>query len=92
MTSYTISNTNMSKKDLMELYSQAKSEFDYDFQDLDIIFNVALNTKYFPNIKMSKHTSEKLYLEKWVKGYYDAQTKGYDAQTKGYRQVNDAPA
>mgnify|MGYP000858723543 CR=1 FL=1 len=73
MPSYTITNTTVSIETLRQYYSDAKeSLLCSNWEDLDLIFEIALsNMDRFPNINLTGQLSPKLYIEKWVKGYWD---------------------
>lgn len=73
MASYTIANTTVSSETLRQYYSDAKESLLYNnLQDLDSIFEIALsNMDRFPNINLTGQQSPKIYIEKWVKGYWD---------------------
>lgn len=74
MASYTISSTQLHDAMLMQCYQQEKSKYTaFDFADLDIIFNVALNARdRFPNINIPGQPNEFQYISRWVHGYYEA--------------------
>lgn len=74
MPSYTIASENFSHDALRRYYTYAKELCRLqDGGDLDYIFNVALdNPDRFPGINLTVTRNAQNYLERWVKGYYDA--------------------
>lgn len=74
MSSYTIANRNVNYEKLKDSYAQAKSNLPFfDWSDLDKIFEIAINNPdRFPGIKLPGNQTPAAYIERWVKGYYDA--------------------
>lgn len=74
MPSYTIANKNLATEQLQRIYAYAKKVYLFtDGCDLDYIFNVALNNpSFFPNINLTGQQSPEAYIDRWIKGYYDA--------------------
>lgn len=61
---------NMAKK---EILSQDGEYSEFDFTDLDYIFNTACqNRTLFPNINMEKNSKPKEYIHRWVLTYCNA--------------------
>lgn len=93
MASYTITNTSLSKEVLLEFYTSAKSNYEYNWEELDFIFNIALeNPDRFPGININNDVSEQIYIEKWVKGYYDAQNNLPSTRTANPKSACTDPA
>ncbi len=74
MPSYTIANSGFDAQDLRAAYARAKNSLPgYDWSDLDYIFEIALaNRDRFPGINLTGRQTPETYIERWVKGYYDA--------------------
>ena len=74
MASYTIANESLNFEMLRRVYTYAKSLCPgIDWTDLDYIFNVACaHQDRFPGINLKGNQTPELYIERWVKGYYDA--------------------
>ena len=76
MPSYTIANETFDVGQLRRIYLYAKSQYsDMNFKwgDLDLIFKIACEHKdRFPSINLQGTQSPENYIERWVKGYYDA--------------------
>lgn len=74
MAKYNIQKTNADNSKLKGYYEEAKKEFSFQNDDLDIIFNTLLDNKgLFPNINLKKQ-DEQAYLKAWVKEYNDGIT------------------
>ena len=74
MLSYSICEFALSNEELTQYYTDAKANYPLEnFGDLDLIFSVALaNRDRFPSINLTGIRNPRTYLERWVKGYYDA--------------------
>lgn len=74
MSSYTIANRDVNYEQLKDSYTQAKSNLPcFDWSDLDKIFEIAINNPdRFPGINLPGNQTPATYIERWVKGYYDA--------------------
>lgn len=72
MASYDINATTLSKDELRFLFNDAINQYsNFDWHDLRLIFEVAIDALgNFPNINST--VDEQTYINKWVKGYYDA--------------------
>ena len=74
MSSYTIANEDCVIETLREYYRIASNMYAIDSTtDLDYIFNIALNNPdRFPAIFITTQKTPQNYIDRWVKGYYDA--------------------
>ncbi len=74
MPSYTIANETLNYDSLKLIYSYAKTLCPQtDWTDLDYIFDVTYHHQdRFPGINLQGEQNIQLYMERWVKGYYDA--------------------
>lgn len=75
MSKYTIANQEFNEDELRTIYNKAKQQLDqkFNWEDLDFIFAIALKNKdRFPAINPQGEQNYELYIERWVKGYYDA--------------------
>ena len=74
MPSYSIASTRMTSDILRCTYQAEKQQYQaFDFTDLDCIFEVALVLRdRFPNISIPGTPSEIVYIERWVRNYYEA--------------------
>lgn len=74
MASYTIAYENLNLSVLEAAYTHAKSLCPLrDWGDLDFIFDIAChNPDRFPGIHLQGIQTPEFYIERWVKGYYDA--------------------
>ena len=76
MPSQIITNFDVNDERLQFIYSETKGNYsNFQFQDLDIIFNIALQNKaLFPAINMPSPPSINAFIARWVKGYVDARS------------------
>ena len=74
MASYTIANKTLDLDMLKSSYAYVKSLCsETDWTDLDLLFAVACNHQdRFPGINLQGTQTPELYIERWVKNYYDA--------------------
>ena len=74
MASYSIANLQIDDDTLRAWYVMAIRRYrGVDWTDLNWIFEVALDQRdRFPGINLQGENNPQLYIEKWVKGYYDA--------------------
>lgn len=74
MPSYNISMLDIDNDKIMDCYIRAKKGIDYfDWKDLDLIFEVALNKRdRFPTINLTGDSNLQMYMNRWVKNYHDA--------------------
>lgn len=74
MASYTISGSDLNLERLSAAYARAKALCPpCDWVDLDCIFDVACHhPDRFPGINLQGIQTPEAYIERWVKGYYDA--------------------
>jgi hypothetical protein len=74
MSKYTIANQEFDEAALRTIYVETKQlDPKFNWKDLDCIFEIALKNKdRFPTINLQNKQNYKLYIERWVKGYYDA--------------------
>lgn len=73
---YSINDSNISKEDLLDIYKSfatiSHNNRVCQPHDLDYIFDVAVDNKSFPNIKISGDKNETVYVEHWISNYNDA--------------------
>ena len=71
--SYSINDSNSPKNALEGLYRAIIADRKATQEnDLDCIFEIAVDNKAFPNINITGDKNEKIYIEKWVSGYDNA--------------------
>lgn len=74
--SYSVSDSPLSSTELYELFVQAKNNnrLNKPYTELDYIFNIANdNRSLFPGMDLRNNANEAVYMERWVKGYCDAE-------------------
>lgn len=72
MASYTVaSEMELTDHELRCYYEKVKSAaLDFSYDDLDIIFDIALSNKgLFPSINLSENSNPEAYFERWVRDY-----------------------
>ena len=74
MSTYTISNQNITSDELKKLYKSSKDKYkNFTWNSLDVIFNVASNnTNLFPPINLGSQATNEAYIERWVHSYYES--------------------
>ena len=95
MANYTIANEHFDKSDLRKNYEDAKVSLGLlpSFKDLDLIFEIAIeNPDRFPGITLTSEKTPKNYIERWVKGYYDAKKNPPSKRTANPKSSCTDPA
>lgn len=94
MASYTIAGLEISADTLRSLYRQTKRSYSgVDWTDLDYIFEVVLvHRDRFPGINVQGTQSPASYIERWVKGYYDARSNPPSLRTANPKSACTDPA
>lgn len=74
---YNINNSKMDIEELMSYYRKAVESLKKlnEYKELECIFFAAKNNKRFPDYMFSGEKNEELYIEKWVKRYYNSMEK-----------------
>lgn len=94
MASYTIANLDISATELQRIYDAAKrNHAGHNFTDLDFIFAIACDQRdRFPGINVSGQQSPEMYIERWLKGYVDAQNNMPSLRTANPKSACSDPA
>lgn len=94
MASYTIANQQIVASALLSAYAQAKLRHSLsDATDLDVIFKVALqNPDRFPGISINGVQNQLTYIDRWVKGYCEAQANRPSQRTATPKSACTDPA
>ena len=94
MSSYTISGEPFDEAAFRRFYTYAKSLTNLTSStDLDYIFEIALkNTDRFPGINITGNQTPQIYLERWVKGYYEANNNRPSSRTASPKSACTDPA
>ena len=91
--SYSINDSDSPKKALEGLYRAIVADRNATRkQDLDSIFEIAVDNKAFPNINIPGDKSEKIYIEKWVSGYDNAMDNLPSARIASAKSACSDPA
>lgn len=94
MPSYTIANQTIENEILQKYFDHAKLLFPIkNWNDLNHIFNVACkNRDRFPSINLQGKCDPEHYIERWVKGYYDATNNPPSKRTANPKSTCTDPA
>ena len=73
MASYSIATENFKDDELRAMYKNVKSRLNFNSDDLDAIFEIALKHRdRFPVISFNGYFSPERYVERWINGYVKA--------------------
>lgn len=94
MSGYTIANQQIVTSVLRSAYAQAKLRHNLsNTTDLDVIFEVALqNPDRFPGISINGVQNQLSYIDRWVKGYCEAQSNRPSQRTANPKSACTDPA
>ena len=91
--SYTITNTELSARQLQKIYTRIISEKDVNCPDLNNIFEIASNNlSLFPNINIGGRQDEESYLLHWIDNYLNAYNNLPHQRIKDPKNECDDPA
>lgn len=70
--SYSINESSVEKTILKQYFELAKTSQNCQHNELDFIFDIAVDNQLFPNINIPGQKTEQTYIERWVSSYCNA--------------------